>query len=244
MPAKPKRKPAQALTEKEELGESSFEYVRAEKLLRFLLALNDDDIARALLAHGLSTEELDEGWSRLRALGRKDLRGLAPAPRADRRNDPFAAVEAWSNQWLPILRATLNHRYPTIAKRVLAARDDNSAEAFLDGPLTAERTLALSKGNADAREARALLARRGLTDEVLRDGLARYAAVTTNFPPAATQSKVVRADADERAWAWYQEWSAIARVRITDGRLLRRLGFGKRGRPAGAKRRASNAPDA
>jgi len=47
--------------------------------------------------------------------------------------------------------------------------------------------------------------------------------------------------AEREAWAWYQEWSAIARARITDGRVLRRLGLGKRGRPPGSRKKSADA---
>lgn len=33
------------------------------------------------------------------------------------------------------------------------------------------------------------------------------------------------AEAEEKLWAWYLEWSTIARTAITDRRLLKMLGF-------------------
>ena len=103
---------------------------------------------------------------------------------------------------------------------------------------------ALGKGDAQSREARAVLARRGVTDAALREIRAVCMRTSTLEDVKLPAPRVVvRADAEERAWAWYQEWSTIARARIRDGRLLRRLGFGKRGRPAGStKASAVEAP--
>lgn len=70
-----------AVAKPDDLDHGSYNYDRAEKLLRFLLALNDDDIARVLVGHGFTSEDLDEGWQCLRGLSRKDVKGLTPARR-------------------------------------------------------------------------------------------------------------------------------------------------------------------
>ena len=40
-----------------------------------------------------------------------------------------------------------------------------------------------------------------------------------------SDARVVREAAEQELWTWYLEWSAIARVAISDRRLLRSLGF-------------------
>jgi hypothetical protein len=54
-------------------------------------------------------------------------------------------------------------------------------------------------------------------------------------------SPEVRRAADEALWAWYVEWSKISRAAIRDARMLRVLGFGRAGRPRGAKSLSSSA---
>jgi hypothetical protein len=67
-----------------------------------------------------------------------------------------------------------------------------------------------------------------------RQMLSTIGMVASPLPPG---EPVVDATAIEEAertlWAWYLEWSAIARQVIQDGRLLREMGFG-------AKRRGSS----
>jgi len=81
-------------------------------------------------------------------------------------------------------------------------------------------------------QARALLAQRGLTAQMVAEATARIGALAHFTPepisegPSAAEQKA----AEDHLWAWYLEWSAIARVAIKDGRLLRGLGFGQRPR--------------
>lgn len=42
---------------------------------------------------------------------------------------------------------------------------------------------------------------------------------------AQQQQSAAVADAEQKLWAWYLEWSRIARAVITDRRDLRQLGF-------------------
>jgi hypothetical protein len=75
-------------------------------------------------------------------------------------------------------------------------------------------------------DARALLARRGLTPEtvgVARALLARISSMDEDDPrPGMTR---IDRDAARDVWNWYLEWSHIARVTIRDRRLLRAMGF-------------------
>lgn len=89
----------------------------------------------------------------------------------------------------------------------------------------------------EGRAARALLAKRGLTDAVV--ARARELLEQLRTPEEAPAVDVealdreVRAKAEHAMWQWYLEWSGIARIAIRDRRALRALGF----KPAERKRR-------
>jgi hypothetical protein len=85
--------------------------------------------------------------------------------------------------------------------------------------------------DATGREARALLARRGLTAEVVaqaRSLLDRLAATAEaeeagRAPDAAHRERQTAAEA--ALWGWYREWSTITRAVIANRNHLRQLGF-------------------
>ena len=78
-----------------------------------------------------------------------------------------------------------------------------------------------------SRAALALLEERGVTEGVLSVARALLDGLEVN--PEVPEESPVTQEALDRAerelWEWYLEWSQIARVAISDGRLLRRLGF-------------------
>jgi hypothetical protein len=103
------------------------------------------------------------------------------------------------------------------------------------------RALDRKPEGSPARAARALLLRRGLSDAVLDEADAMLA-VSRTLPPATEPPRARATDEEARAaedavWAWYREWSDIARATVRDARLLGVLGFSKVGRPKGAKSR-------
>ena len=78
----------------------------------------------------------------------------------------------------------------------------------------------------DAAAARALLAQRGLTAERIDEAKAlieKLGTITEIVEPPVTVEE--QRTAERKMWAWYLEWSGIARVAIRDRRLLRVLGF-------------------
>lgn len=93
------------------------------------------------------------------------------------------------------------------------------------------------------KDARKLLARRGLTPKVIDEAKALLDQVTTleEAPaelPDLEEERTRLAQAEEAMWAWYLEWAEIARAAIKDRALLRRLGFlatASRGRSAVAE---------
>lgn len=75
--------------------------------------------------------------------------------------------------------------------------------------------------------ARAVLVERGLTREKVEQAqqfVDQMATLAVEAPPQGPSIAEQQA-AEDRLWAWYLEWSGIARVAIKDGRHLRSLGF-------------------
>ncbi|XXX72980.1 hypothetical protein WMF30_35560 [Sorangium sp. So ce134] len=220
---------------------------KAERVLKLLMALRTDKVAAALVAHGFTEDDLAEGWRLLQGLARPrldiDVGASAPEP------DLMAALDDWENRWFPIAAATLKRRHPEVHAWMFRnlGQTKGAAVAVSVGTFV-ERWDQLArrkdKGGpeGDGREARKLLARRGITREVVdeaRDLLARAAKVE---PAAARTPAMSPADSgeqdDEQAetdlWAWYLEWSAVLRSAIKDRKILRELGFRRpSGRPAG-----------
>lgn len=88
-----------------------------------------------------------------------------------------------------------------------------------------------------SRAAVVKLESRGATAAVLDDLRAMLEKVTTvadaPVAPAPTAQELSAREADAEAmWAYYLEWSAIARVAIKDRAVLRALGFGSARRKA------------
>ena len=99
--------------------------------------------------------------------------------------------------------------------------------AFLDRLADLEKNDGSFGENGPA--ARELLAQRGLTPDKVKaaqvrvDQLGSFVADT----PQDTSVEDPKA-AEDKLWAWYLEWSGIARVAVRDGRLLRTLGFSRK----------------
>ncbi len=85
-----------------------------------------------------------------------------------------------------------------------------------------------SRLGAAGRKARDLLTKRGLHPEVIAEARALLGKVGKVESSDASTSEVPseREEMLERdLWNWYLEWSGIARIAISDRRLLRTLGF-------------------
>jgi hypothetical protein len=205
---------------------------KAERVLRFIMGVRHPEVAEVLAAHGLTDAALDEGWRLLRALAES----RAPTHRGQPARSPelIAALDAWENRWLPIAEASLARHEPEAGQWLFENLSRQSGpEVILSVHLFTTRVRELERGvhtlGDAATRARALLAQRGLTESELafaEGQLARFGNIATKpmSPPAAPTREDQQA-ADDAMWAWYLEWSAVARALIRDGNLLRVLGF-------------------
>lgn len=201
---------------------------KAERVLQLLMGFGNARIASAMATRGLTQEDIDEGWDLLKATSRV---------RASRQPDLSASptivakVDAWENLWFPVVDATLERRFPQIHKTVFNNLSQTEGPpVLLSVSLLLDRLAELEKASdKDSKDARALLKVRGVTKAVLDEAKAYLAEAEVPAEPTVTPQEEVDAaveQAEAQLWAYYLEWSKIARVAVKDGRLLAQLGFG------------------
>jgi hypothetical protein len=86
----------------------------------------------------------------------------------------------------------------------------------------------LERGARDSTSAvaRRLLAKRGLTEQVLAEAERLIRALGTLPKPAKAPPHASTLTTElDAMWAWYREWSRLLRLDLDDGRLLRGLGL-------------------
>ena len=201
---------------------------KAERVLTFLLALDDDRIAAPLVARGLAESDVEEGFQLLRALVRRDLAAVrAPGAQAD----ALAELERFRKETLGVAAATLRRRLPEAHEFLLASLPEPAIIAVMSFLDRYDR-LTLSKRQrglgAVGVEAKAWLARRGLGDDAVlavRTALACAQGRVDEREEAPAVHAAAREEAEKRLWAYYQEWSHIGRSAITDQNLLRKMGL-------------------
>lgn len=207
---------------------------KTKRALVFLVGLRVRAIAMALEAFGLTPAELRHGWSLFADVVRTELAaGSAPSPAI------LTELDAWENLWFPIARATLEARHPDVHALVFKnLRQSSGIGVAISVRLFLERIDGLGRPIAErgigarAAEVLALLASRGLTAAKLDEARALIDRLGTIEPEeGAPEPTAAEQEAAEKAmWAWYLEWSEIARAVITNRRQLRELGFLKTAR--------------
>ncbi len=209
---------------------------KAGRVLQFLLAIRSMVVAGALGRFGFSDKDLEEGWKLMTRLTQGRLDGVK-APSVD--VGLVTQIDAWENLWFPVADATLANKAPDAHAVVFANLSQTSGPAVIVSVSTfVERVEGLDAAT------RKLLAKRGITAAVLSDAKAMLDRATSlakdGESPVPTTASTADAEAERALWAWYLEWSSIARVAIKDRRVLRQCGFLKPGK-AGA---ADTAPTA
>jgi hypothetical protein len=206
---------------------------KVERVIKLLLGLRNPKIAEVLMAHGFSDEDLQEGWELLRQVTRTRL-ALVPSAAT---MDPtlLQRLDEWENRWFRIAAATLKRRAPKVyASMFLNLVQTEGAAVIVSVGTFVERYDLLSapadKGGMGTagKEAKKLLEKRGMKAEVIgeaRDLLKRLGAVETAKPAKDAPPEEDYSKAETELWAWYLEWSDIARTAIKDRRQLRQLGF-------------------
>ncbi|MGK3992323.1 hypothetical protein [Sorangium sp. So ce1024] len=207
---------------------------KAERVLHLLMGLRKNKVAAALVAHGFSDDDLAEGWRLLQRLTRTRLGIVASGVTADA--NLITEIDEWENTWFPIAAATLKRRHPDVHAWMFRnlTQTDGPAVVVSVGTFV-ERWDQLAKPadkggpEGNGGEAKKLLAKRGLTKDVIdeaRQLLERAGKVeSTADRPAAPADDEDFEQAEADLWAWYLEWSVIVQTAIKDRKILRELGF-------------------
>ncbi len=199
---------------------------KSGRVLQFLGAVSKPRAASALVAHGFSQKDLDEGWRLLRELCGSQLNTTFPKPK-----DPslIDRLDDWENKWFPIASATLNRHYPEIHEAIfLNLSQTTGIEVALSVGTFLERLAALEQGKLpNGKQARKLLVQRGLSAETVQEAkrLIEQIGSIQEQPTIVGRSKEEEQAAEDAMWSWYLEWAQIARIAIHDRRVLRSLGF-------------------
>ncbi len=213
---------------------------KAHRVLDFLVGVGHRDARRALEGLGFTDADLEEGWKRLRALSY--VSALGPSETAQ---DPLIALSAWESRWFVVCEVVLRLNFPAVHALVFhKLRRTEGAEVVMSIATLLDRLELIARPEEDGgmgeegRRARALLDKRNLNDEVLAQGRRLLARIGEE--PAApfqdevdAQDRAARAAAEQHLWSWYLEWSTLARLAISDRRLLRSLGFRRSARADG-----------
>lgn len=200
---------------------------KAERVLKLLMGLRSPRVAAALATHGFTEDDLKEGWQKLAALTRQRLNVKVAV------DDPrmIEELDAFENKWFPIARVSLERHYPELAAELfLNLPQTEGVEVAVSVRTFLERLEQLHEGagpfGPTGPEAHGLLQRRGLTTERIAQAqqmLERLGTFHEEPQPDPTPEEQTVAEQD--LWSWYLEWGGIARVALSDRRLLKSLGF-------------------
>jgi hypothetical protein len=113
------------------------------------------------------------------------------------------------------------------------AHSSSAVDVLISVRTFAARVEQLESGSPEEQAARAMLEQRGLTAAKMKEATDVLGAIATiQVADAVIPDPAAAEAAEKHMWAWYLEWSAIARTAIKDRRVLRSLGF-LRSRPSG-----------
>ena len=207
------------------LGDKTF------RTIRFLLGLRNPRIATALTGYGFKHEDMEEGWNLINALGKGKL---AVLPNGPRDMETLLKLDAWENQWFPIAQAALDRRFPAVSARFfLNLTQTEGPEVAITVRTFVDRYDELAAGadkfGAEGLKAQELLAQRGVTAAVVAEAKEMLTRLTHVAEPAESisveEQEAALEAAEDAMWAWYIEWSKIARIAVKQRPLLRQLGF-------------------
>lgn len=199
---------------------------KAHRVLKFTIGLRSSKVSSVLAKHGFTEADLREGLELLAAVVRKRLSSQ------NQREDPklIQKLDHFEGYWFPIVRAALARHYPEVGGALMLNLGSTSGvkvamtvSAFIERLRQMEAQAA--PFGAEGAAARALLAERGLTSAVVDELVGVLAELATFTEEGESDPAAEMRAAEQAMWAWYLEWSAIARQSITNRAVLRRLGF-------------------
>ena len=207
---------------------------KATRVLGFLLGLRSARIAAWLKPYGFDQTALQEGWALLRAVGKTQLDSDPEQPSYD--PDTLDVLDKWENKWFTIADATLVRHAPDVHRWFFKNLAQTDGAAVVVGVGTfVERYEKMDKAESNGgvksgKAAKKKLAERGLGQAVIDEAkglletLGGISGPLPSLPDLAADAEQL-VQAEKAMWAWYLEWSRIARKVISQRSLLRQLGF-------------------
>lgn len=205
---------------------------KATRVMRFLVGLRNPSVATALASYGFTENDMAEGWELVNGLGKGKLATLPAQPRD---MEILLKLDAWENHWFPVSAACLERRFPAVfARMFLNLQQAEGPEVAITVRTFVDRydelTAPDSKYGPEGAKARELLVLRGVTTAVVdeaRNTLAQLSkiAIAPVSSVSVQEQEAELAKAEDALWAWYLEWSKVARIAIKQRSLLRPLGF-------------------
>jgi hypothetical protein len=207
---------------------------KTRRTLSLLMGLQHPQVELLLRERGLTPSDVEEGQRLL--LDAIKLHTSTVRVRPPDEFDPEAAPLAFRAQWFAVCKARLKRHYPQLAermgelnKRQRGTRPYGQVHCFLqmlDAMQKAEGPF-----EAQGPAAREALRQLGLTDSIVEDLEANMSLIAQMDPSAPRPDRAARTRAEDAMWAWYIEWSTIARKLVTNLTLRRALGLGKARKP-------------
>jgi hypothetical protein len=187
-------------------------------------------IGTALAGKGYSSQEQNFAWERLSKL--TTIGGPSPLIDKDVR-DAIAALDAWDNVNLPIIKASLarNHaKQAEILLKDLTPKDGQESVLVVATLLNRMNALEQSQ-DKEALAALAVLASRGYTSDErkrLQQLVDLASQMQSTDPVKAQLADEERHQILVELYGWFQEWSTVARKLIKRRDHLIKLGIAKR----------------
>lgn len=213
---------------------------KVEKGLRLLMSLNHPLVWAQMQLRGFDDEERLGGWARLdRAAGR--FRAARRGAVTSTTGPLVEAADQWENVWLDVIDATLRRTFPELRDRILAGITKTEGLPVILNVRTVVQRIDEIRAEGDETNAKglALLAKRGLDETQLAAARAIVAQAETGTPvvpldpdPAEVEERQAALD---DLWAWYQDWTKLARTVIRSRNLLVHMGLAEPTRRAPAE---------
>lgn len=214
------------------------------RALQFLRGIGTSRVIRATLhKHGYTQEEHALGWKLLQAASGFRSEGASPAEDREAA-DAAAILDAWDEPGFRIAKASLKHRFPRQYAFVFDGLEASKGfasvlgvETFLDRLDALEGAPERAKTRKQDLDALAALAARGIPQEERQRlrALVEKARKYGDDDDAPEQEQAAEQAASRATLlplrAWYEEWSEIARARISRKDYLIRLGLAQRKKP-------------
>lgn len=219
---------------------------RNEKLgqmLALLTASQKKKIAKALAKHGFTSDEYAKGWTLFKNAVGASFAFAEIQPNLAEQSLDLKALDEWENKWFPIISATLEANFPELYTRIFSNLTQTDGVWLIPSvELLLERlaTLVDDDASQEDKDAHELLIKRGLTSDVVNEAKQLITKLKTldededdgdaDAGDASDEdaAKAAKKDAEDAMWAYYKEWSAIARVAIKSKKQLKQLGFLKK----------------